>query len=60
MNRMEQTNQKDLICINCGNEYFFVLYDLSIGHGEQDTQFELLKCMDCGTLKNTQFDKTRE
>lgn len=51
---------KESVCKNCGNEYFYIIYDLSIGHVEgKETQFELLKCMDCGTLNTKTFETTR-
>jgi len=53
--------ETELVCKHCGNEYFYIVYDLSIGHVEgKETQFELLKCMDCGTMNTKTFETTRE
>ena len=47
------------ICKNCGNEYFYIVYNLGIGSNDTETQFELLKCMDCGTMQTKKFETTR-
>jgi hypothetical protein len=51
--------EKGLICTNCGNEYFYLSYNLTIGSHENETQFELLKCLDCGQLRTETAETTR-
>ena len=48
-----------LICNNCNNDTFCVLYDMHMGHDGKDTQFELLKCLNCGQLQNQKFETIR-
>ena len=51
---------EELICTNCGDNCFVVLYDLAMGSIEDtQTNFELLKCMNCGQLQNQKFETTR-
>ena len=49
-------NEKEIICKNCGDGYFHVLYDLALGR-IQGTQihWEMLRCMSCGQI---QVDRT--
>lgn len=56
---METETDRELICTNCGNEYFYISYNLTIGSRENETQFELLKCMNCGQLRTEKFETTR-
>ena len=52
--------EKESICKNCGGDYSYVLYDLSMGRIEgRQTNFELLKCMCCGQIRTEKFETTR-
>lgn len=48
----------ELIC-NCGNDSFVVLYDLRMGHADTETNWELLKCLDCGIIRTEKFETIR-
>jgi hypothetical protein len=57
---MEMATGMGLTCTNCGDGYFFIVYSLFLGHDDQETRLELLRCMTCGELRNERFETIRE